>query len=90
VTGLLFPERLLRHNDDQHARAWPSHGLRPLMRTTRSVRISGALGYSVGQVGVPTTASMDRSTHCRAGWKKKKVVSTSSTGYVGRLVALST
>jgi hypothetical protein len=29
--------------------------------------ISGALGYSVGQVGVPTTASMDRSTHCRAG-----------------------
>jgi hypothetical protein len=30
VTGLLFPERLLRHNDDQHARVWPSHGLRPL------------------------------------------------------------
>jgi hypothetical protein len=40
------------------------------MRTTRSVRTYREPSDTVSQVGVPTTASMDRSMHCRAGWTR--------------------
>jgi hypothetical protein len=71
VTGLPFPERLLRHNDDQHARACHLMGFGHSDEdNTIRQDISGALGYSVGQVGVPTTALMVTSLHYRAGWTR--------------------
>jgi hypothetical protein len=50
--------------------------------------ISGALGYSVGQVGGPNYC-FNGQKYALSGWmdERKKVVSMSSTGYVGRLVA---
>jgi hypothetical protein len=71
VTGLPFPERLLRRNGNQHARGRPPHGLWPLQRGQH---------YQRGQVWSPRTqCRSNRWSQLLPQWTQVTVVQQRAT-----------